>query len=137
MKGINGMMKRNWIKNIKAPVYILIGTLFSYVVLTLLAFVAAFITNRMENPAKYVGVAAFVTLILTAALSCYLISRLRGEGGGLLAILSAAGFVILRIVISLFLSGTDLSDLLDCLCYLGTGAIFALLGQKRPKRRHR
>ena len=37
MKVINGMMKRNAIKNIKAPIYILIGTLFSYVVLTLLA----------------------------------------------------------------------------------------------------
>ena len=131
------MMKRNLVKNIKAPIYILIGTLFSYVVLTLLALLSAVICNGMENPAKYVGTAAFVVLIITAALSCYLISRLRGEGGGPLAILSAAGFVILRIVISLFLSGTDLSDLLDCLCYLGTGAIFALLGQKRPKRRHR
>ena len=130
-------MKRNLIKNIKAPIYVLIGTLFSYAVLTILSLPAAVICNGMENPAKYVGTAAFVVLIITAALSCYLISRLRGEGGGPCAILSAAGFVILRIVISLFLSGTDLSDLLDCLCFLGTGAIFALLGQRKSKRRHR
>ncbi len=129
--------KSKLLKNLKPPIFICVGVLFSYLVLTLVSFLGAFACNITEDPARLVGIVSFVVLLITAAVSSFILSRLRGEGGGLLAILTAAGFVILRIVISLFLSGTDLSDLLDCGCYLGTGAIFALLGQKKIGRRRR
>ncbi len=132
------MAKKNkLLKNINPPIFICVGVLFSYIVLTVISLLGAFVCNSTEDPARLVGIVAFITLLLTAAVSSFILSRLRGEGGSLLAILTAAGFVIVRIVISLFLSGTDLSDLLDCVCYLGTGAIFALLGQKKLGRRHR
>lgn len=123
------------IKNLNPPIFICVGVLFSYLVLTAISLLGALICNMTEDPVRRVGIVAFITLLLTAAVSSFVISRIRGEGGALLSILSAAGFVIVRIVISLFLSGTELSDLLDCICYLGTGAIFAILGQK--KFRHR
>ncbi len=129
--------KSKLFKSLKPPVFICIGVLLSYTVLTVISLLGAFICNATEDPARLVGIVAFAVLLITAAVSSFILSRLRGEGGGLLAILTAAGFVIIRIVISLFLSGTDLSDLLDCVCYLGMGTIFALLGQKRFGRRHR
>ena len=129
--------KSKLLKNINPPVFIFIGVTFSYLVLTLVSFILAFICNMTEDPARIVGIMAFVALLITAAVASFTLSRLRGEGGGILAILTAAGVVIVRIVISMLLSGTGLSDLLDCLCYLGVSAIFGILGGRKGKRRKR
>lgn len=129
--------KGKLLKNINPPIFICIGVLFSYLVLTAVSFILALFCNMTEDPARIVGIMAFIALLITAAVSSFTLSRLRGEGGSILAILTAAGFIIVRIVVSLFLSGTGLSDLLDCVCYLGVGAIFALLGGRRVGRRRR
>ena len=125
------------LKKINPPTYIAIGVAFSYAILALISLFGAFVCNATKDPARIVGMASFITLLLTAAISGYVISKVRGDGGPLLSVLSAAGFVTVRIIISLFLSGTELSEILDCCCYLGTGAIFAMLGQKKFKRKRR
>ena len=124
-------------KKMSPPLYIAVGVAFSFVALAVVSLFGAFVCNATEDPARLVGMASFITLLVTAALSGFIISKVRGEGGAILSVLSAAGFVIVRIIISLFLSGTELSDLLDCSCYLGTGAIFAMLGQRKSGRKRR
>ncbi len=129
--------KSKLFKNINPPLFICIGVLFSYVVLILLSIFGAFLCNLTDDPVRLVGVVSFATLLLSAAISGFIISKLREDGGAILSMLSASGFIIIRIIISLFMSGTDLSDLLDCVCYLGTSVIFALFGQRKLKHRRR
>lgn len=131
------LKKHRLLKNINPPAFICIGVLFSYAILILLSIFGAFICNLTEDPVRILGTVSFIILLLTAALSGFTLSRIRKDGGVLLSMLSAAGFIVVRIVISLFLSGTDLADLLDCICYLSMGCVFALLGQRKLRRKHR
>lgn len=117
------------------PLFIGIGTVFSYALLTAFAFICALVLGLSPDPSRLTGVGSLVCLLMTAAASSLIITRIRGESGALTAILTAATFVVVRIVISLFTSGTEPEDLIDCLCYLGVGVIFALLGQKKRRKR--
>lgn len=119
------------------PLYICISGLFSYLLLTVFALIASVICNMTENPSALTGMLAFVTLLVTAAVSSFVITRVRGSGGIICGVLAAALFVVIRIVISLFMMGTDLSDLLDCICYLGTAAVFSFISQKTQRHKRK
>ena len=127
--------RKTSLRDMNPAIYICICTLFSYLLLVGVTFIASVVINLTDNPSALVGAASFISLLVTAAVGSFTAARLKGEGGGLCAMLTAALFITVRIVVSLFLSGTDISDLLDCLCYLGVGVIFALLGSKKRRRR--
>ncbi len=129
--------KRRIIGDSSPMVYVLISVAGSYLVLAICAMVMAGVCSLTADPSALTGAASFAALLLCAGVSGFLISRLRGEGGFLCAMLAAALFVVVRIVISIFLVGTDISDLLDYACYLGIGAIFALIGQRKTRRKRR
>ncbi len=129
--------KRRLIKDLSPAVYVLASVVGSYILLAGCAMVLAVVCSLTADPSALTGAASFAALIICAAISGFLISRLRGEGGFLCAMLTAMLFVVVRIVISLFLVGTDISDLLDYACYIGISAIFALIGQKKIRRKRR
>ncbi len=131
------MSRGKRLEGVSAPVYLLIGAGITLITIAAVSFLCAVICNITDDPARLTSPMSLVTLILTALISSYLISRLRGEGGVGAAIAVMALFVTVRICVSLVDGGVGMGDLLDCLCYVGVSIAAAFLGQKRQRRRHR
>lgn len=119
-----------------APLFVLIGTALSYIILILVTLTLTAVCASTKDPASLTEVFSLLSLLVGSALSSLILSKLRADGF-LMAMLTAAVFVTVRIIISVFLGGVGLSDLLDCVCYLGMACIFSLIGRRRPKRRKR
>ena len=94
----------------------------------------------MENPTAMTGIFSLASLLLTAALMGFIISKLKGDGGMLISVLSSLLFCLILLTVGLIGTGGKLPLFIpiNYLCYMGVAALFAFLGKKREKRgRHR
>ena len=103
------------------------------------AFVASIVIYSGKDPTQGVGVASLITLILSAALSGIIISRISCEGGVKIAGLSALATVFIMLIIGVILNSGKASPgaFINYGCYVGISLLSAYLGRKRGRKRRR
>jgi uncharacterized membrane protein len=104
-----------------------------------MAFIGALILSRTEDPTGHVGLCGMAVLFITAAVSGFTTSRYKGEGGVMPAVLASLFFTLVLLMIGL-IGGEGklpLVNVINLLTFMIISAVFALLGQKREKKRRR
>ncbi len=115
------------------------GIIFTVAVFFITAFVSAIILSRTENPTGHVGLCGMVCLFVTAAASGFAVSRYKGEGGILPAVLSSLFFVLVVLMIGLIGGKGKLPfiSVINLGAFMIINALSAMLGRKKERRRRR
>lgn len=118
---------------------LIFGIVFAVAVFFISAFVCAIILSKTENPTGHVGLCGMVSLFVTAAASGFATSRYNGEGGVLPAVLSALFFALVVLMIGLICGKGKLPfiNVINLGAFMIIGALSAMLGRKREKKRRR
>ena len=116
-----------------------IGSGASLICVFAVAFVLAAVSSLTKDPTALTGAFTLLTLLIAGALSGFGISRLSGDGGVLVAILSSVVSTSVMILVGLILKkgALPLGAVLNLLAYLAVSVVFALLGKRRIKRHKR
>lgn len=121
-----------------APLF-LIGSGLSLLVFVGVFLVATLIVSADTDPTSKIDIAAFVSLIISSAISGVILTRLHGKEGLKYTALTSLLFSLSMILISIFLSGGALSGgaFMNALCYFGVSMLTAFIGRggRRHKRR--
>ena len=120
-----------------APIAIAIGALSALITLGLTVIAASFIILSTENPSDHVSLGAFISMLFSAAVSGYLLSRIFGKRGMVTSVASHAAAVCVMLVIGIILGGVSPALLMNAFSYLGVGALLAFLGKPRAKKHHK
>ena len=135
------MKKRTRVREKSAAAVILIGAPVQAVFLALISLILAFVSTLTENPTALVGIFSIAAVLLSGLISGGAISKYKGEGGILTAILSSLLFVLLLLLAALIISRGELGGaaLLNAVIYLVSAALGAAAGNRigkgRKKRR--
>ena len=115
------------------------GIVFATAVFFVTAFVLAIILSKTENPTGHVSLCGMVSLFVTAAVSGFVTSRYKGEGGVLPAVLSALFFALVMLLIGLICSKGKLPfiNVINLVSFMIIGTLSAMLGRKRERKRRR
>ena len=118
--------------------FFLISLALSLGILLVTSLVMSAIAYSSPDPTGKIGIYSLVSLIVSAAVSGFLISRLSGSGSVGMAALTSLATVLVLILFGAIASGGKLgvSALMNYLCYFGVALLFSLFGKKR-ERRHR
>ena len=118
---------------------LIFGIIFTVAVFFAMAFIGAIILSRTENPTAHVGICSMAVLFITAATAGLAISKYKGEGGVLVAVLSSLFFTIVVLMIGLI--GGDgklpLVNVINLGAFMLISVIGALIGRKRERKRRR
>ena len=111
-------------------------------VCTLLLFAFLFITTVIlyfgDDPTYRSELWAFCAFLLSGAVAGAIIRRISGDGGLLIAAISALELVLILFLIAVITSGVpSLPSLVNYVIYVGTVAITAFLVGLKPKRHRR
>ena len=132
-------MKKHKRKELGLTALLLIGAAASVGAVFVVAFILAFISSMTKDPTSMTGAFSLLALLLAGAVSGFVISRVNGDGGALVGILSsviATGVMIIAGLI--WKSGfLPLGALLNLLAFLAVGILSSLLGKKRSRKRRR
>ena len=130
-------MKRKHGENIGSMKLLLLGALGSGILLAIVSFILALICMRMENSSGAANIMPLVALLITGAVSGFVISKIKGEGGVLTGVLSSLFFVLTLLIAALIITGGNVSAKcpLNYICYMGIASLFAFFGKKKNKRR--
>ena len=132
-------MKKHKRKELGLGALLAIGVTTSVGAVFAMAFILAFISSMTKDPTSLTGAFSLLALILAGAVSGFVISRVNGDGGALVGILSsviATGVMIIAGLI--WKSGfLPLGALLNLLAFLAVGILSSLLGKKRSRKRRR
>ena len=103
------------------------------------ALVCAVILSRTENPTAHVGISGMICLFLTAAVSGFAVSRYKGEGGVMPAVLSSLFFALVVLMIGLICSKGKLPllSVINLGVFMIVSALGAILGRRRERKRRR
>ncbi len=126
------------IKKREAPsgiTVMLAGTLASFIITAALSFIFSFIAYSMPDPDGSVGIFSIASLIIAAAAVGFSVSKIRGDGGVILAVLSALLFTLILLLAGLIAGGGALSlgCIINYLCHIAVSALAAVLGRRRRK----
>ena len=115
----------------------LLGTAFAIAVLVAVSFILSVISSMTKNPTALIGAFSLIALILSGAISGFVTSKVNGDGGMLVAILSSviSAFTILAIGLIWKGGAIKLSVPLNLLVFIAVSVIASLLGKKQPKRK--
>jgi putative membrane protein (TIGR04086 family) len=117
---------------------ILLSTVFSGAVLILIMLIMSFICYKTQDPVAPAGITSVLSLMLTAFISGFCITRYKGEGGVLCAVLSATLFVLILLLISLIIKGGKVSIyiLLNYTCYVLISTLISFFASKKRTKRY-
>ena len=132
-------MKKHKRKELGLGALLVIGTVASVGAVFVMAFILALISSMTKDPTSLTGAFSLLALLLAGAVSGFVISRVNGEGGKLVGILSSViATVVMMIVGLIWKEGfLPLGALLNLLAFLAVCILSSLLGQKRPRKRRR
>ena len=131
-------MRRKGLRNIQPTIAMLLGGAFAFLCYFLTSLLFSAITLSVKDPLGFVGIASIGALFSSAAISSAIISRVRGEGGFLTAILSALLFCLVQLLIGLIVAKGEigLGAVINYICYMAISALAALLGKGRKRARY-
>ena len=100
-----------------------------------LSFAASLILSGLKNPLALIGVSAFAVLTLTGALSGFLTSKFKGDGGALPSTVCAIILAASVLGAGLISGGGKVSFIspLNLISYLVFASIFAILAKKKRR----
>lgn len=132
-------MKKYKKKEIGLTVLLLIGAGISIASVAVVAFVLAVVSSLTGDPTALTGAFSLLTLVMAGAVSGFITSRVNGEGGVPVGVLSAVISTSLMLLVGLVIKGglLPLGAILNLLVFLAVSIIFSLVGKKREKRRRR
>lgn len=111
-------------------------TLSSALFLTM-AFVAALISSKLEDPSSSVGIASLAAFLLSGAISGFITARMRTDGSIRLPMLSAILFLLILFSVGMGIKRGALPSIImiNLGCYALIFWLFALLGRRKRRRR--
>lgn len=121
---------------------LLIGSAGSLLTVFLSAFLLALISSFSKDPTALTGALSLIAFMLGGFISAFIISRLIGNGGVLIGILSSVISSSTLLIAGLIISGGScaLCVLVNSLAFIGVSSLAAVLakkiGKKSPKRRY-
>lgn len=130
------------VSKIKKSVYsmMLVGVIISVGALLLISFLCATLTYLISDPLSVIGTMTLVSILLSAAISGIIQTRIFGTDGVRIATLTAL-FIALVMMLIGFISnhGTlPTSGVMNYICYLLTAIFFSVVGRRREGvRKHR
>ena len=132
-------MKKHKRKELGLTALLAIGALASMATVFAMALILALISSLTKDPTSLTGAFSLLALALAGAASGFVISRLNGDGGTLVGILSVVIATALMLIIGLIWKGglLPLGAFLNMLVFLAVGVISSLLGKKKSKKRKR
>lgn len=103
------------------------------------AFALAVISSLTNDPTSLTGAFSLLALVIAGAVSGFLISRLNGDGGVLVSILSSVISTSVMILAGLIIKkgALPLGAVLNLLVFLAVSIVFSLLGKRRTKKHKR
>lgn len=127
-------IKRGEISGIYA---LLIGVGICAAAVLVISFVMTLISLTTSDPTALTEVMSLVALLLGGAVSAFINSKVKSEGGLVISLLSALTFVLLLLLIGLIMSGGALpfKCIANYLCYMGVSALTGFLGSRKRARR--
>lgn len=104
----------------------------------LLSLISAAIVGSLDDPTESVGIFSLGSMLVSAAISGILSTRIKGEGGLRFATLVALSVVLIMLLINVIISSGRVSGgaFMNYGCYLGVAALSAFLGRKRERHRN-
>ncbi len=133
-------MKKHNKKELNLTTLLLIGAGVAIASVAAVSFALALISSFTKDPTALTGAFSLLALVLAGGISGFVTSRVNGEGGTLVGILSAVISTSVMMVAGLIWKGgfLPLGAILNLLVFLAVSVISSLLGKKRAKRmRHR
>jgi putative membrane protein (TIGR04086 family) len=123
--------------NILVSFALSIGICFGSAVIV--AFILALIANSSANSTENIPLFALITLVISAAVSGVVISRIKGLGGVKFSALSALAFVLILLLASVIANNGAVppSAFMNYGCFIGMTAVSAYLGRKKDTKRRR
>lgn len=112
----------------------------SFLIILLLSLLSALIAGSLDDPSRAVGLFSLGSLLVSAAASGVISSRIKGEGGLKFAILVALAVVLIMLLINVIVCSGKVSggSFMNYGCYMGVATLSAFLGRKRERhKRHR
>ena len=134
-------MKKHKRKEFALPYLILMGAGFALLTVIATAFILAVIAYFTSNPTAMTGAFSLLALILAGAISGFVTSKVNGDGGALVGILSALICAAVILAVGLVWRGGLLpfGAVLNVAVFTVVSVGASLLGKKRVKsaRAHR
>ncbi len=117
---------------------ILFGVAISFAALLIFSLVFAALIMTTTNPVGSTKTVSLAALLVSGAVSGFVISKRKGEGGFLASLFSALAFIAVILALSLILTKGRVGGIvfMNCLCYLFISSFASFLAKKR-ERRHR
>ena len=135
-------MKKHKRKEFTFPALLSIGVGFALASLLAVTMLLAVISYFTADPTAYTGAFSLLSLVVAGAVSGFVTSRVNGEGGVLIGILSSVIASSTLLIAGLIISGGScaLCVLVNSLAFIGVSSLAAVLakkiGKKSPKRRY-
>ena len=132
-------MKKHKRKELGLGALLVIGTVASVGAVFVMAFILALISSMTKDPTSLTGAFSLLALLLAGAVSGFVISRVNGEGGKLIGILSSVIATSVMMIVGLIWKGglLPLGALLNLFAFLAVGVLASILGKKRARKRRR
>ena len=118
----------------------LTGVIVSVATLILISFICAVIANFTDDPTSLIGIMTLVSILLSAAVSGTVITRLFDSNGVKIAALSALMISLIMMLIGLISNHGTLptSGIMNYICYLFTAIFFSVVARRRSgTKKHR
>ena len=121
------------------PKSLLFGVLFSFLIVIIISFLFSLIISTLKNPTGAVRLSSLIVLLVSGAVSGFIICRHNKDYGMRVAFLSSVLFSILLILIALLSRGGSVGGVhfMNSLCYILISFFISLLGKNKKRRRRR
>ncbi len=118
---------------------LLFGVIFSFVAVFAFSLIASLIIMGSKNAVSTAQRISLIVFLISGAVSGFLTSKFKGEGGILLSAISSVIFVMILCAIALVVSRGNIGGKLfmNYICYLPVAFLFAFLGKKKARRHKR
>ena len=128
-------MKKHKRKEFSFPILLLMGAGFALGTLGAVVLALSIISYFTKDPTALTGAFSLLSLVIAGAVSAFVTAKVWGEGGALIAILSAAICAIVMLAIGLIWRGGLLpfGVLLNIAAFLAASALSATLAKKKKK----
>ena len=133
-------MKKHKRKEFGLTALMLLGAAFAIAVIVVVSFILSVISSLTKDPTSLIGAFSLLSLILSGAISGFVTSKVNGDGGVLVAVLSSviSAFTILAIGLIWKGGAIKLSVPLNLIVFIAVSVIASLLAKKiTRKKRHR
>ncbi len=108
-------------------------------VIVLLSVVGALVASGLEDPTGNLGLISLAVMLISAAITGIICTRIKGDGGVGFSALVALAVVLVMLLINVIICAgkVSLGAFMNYICFIGVAVGAAFLGKKRERRGHR